>query len=140
MNASEKEFDRQLRKARRRDFCAELLRQWRLRLLAAASVVLAGAILVVMAIAPPPRFRDFVFGQSISEFIPPSKTSAPTPVVAVKLENGGVISVTLPRGVIARPGARMKVAIYEHGLGPLHQEIVKFDNYVDPASGIDPHG
>jgi hypothetical protein len=140
VNEGEKEFDRQLRKARRRKFFAELRPQWRLRPVAVASVVLVVAILVVVAISPPPRFRGFVFGQPISEFIPPSKTSAPSPLVAVKLENGDVLSVTLPRGVIARPGARMKVAIYERGFGPLHQEIVKFDSYIDPASGIDPDG
>ena len=62
MNEGEKEFDRQLRKARRREFFAELRPQWRLRLVAVASAVLVVAILVVVAISPPPRFRGFVFG------------------------------------------------------------------------------
>ena len=130
---NENEFDRQLSKARRRAFFAELRHAWWGNLIAAVLVV---AVLGAFALgSSPPRFRGFVFGRWVGEFITPSKTFPQTLLVTVKLENGGALSLTLPKGTMARPGGRMKIAIYERGFGPLHQEMAKFDSYVEPASG-----
>ena len=95
-------------------------------------LALGVAILAVVAVQyAPPHFVARTTGHAIGQFVHQDEDGPPAWLVSVRLNEGGTISLAMPKNQQFRTDLAMNIDVYEHGFGPITWKSYRFKGYAD---------
>ena len=130
MDDRQRELDRRIRSAQRREFFRQL---WEARLLVIGGAALLGTLAFGMAFnATPTHLQATVLAHVVNDGnVQTTRKGAQFRHETIQLDTGATITLDLPASEPIRHDAPMKVEIYEKDWGPLHQVTYRFAGYAD---------
>jgi hypothetical protein len=135
MDDRQRELDRRIRQAQRREFLRQV---WEAKLLVIIGVAIIGlGVGGALFSAAPTKLQTTVMGRILNEATARSgKQGEAIRLEVVQLDNGSVIDLNMTADHPVAPGTAVKVDVYEKDFGPLHQMSYRFAGYADatPAS------
>lgn len=130
MNEREREIDRAIRRARRREFFRQL---GEAKMILIIGVIMLGFIIVgVIFSSSQAKLQATVMGRTLNEATARSNSQGQAVrLEVVQLDDGSVVEINVPSDHPLPPGTSMKVEVYEKSLGPLHQVSYRFVSFAD---------
>lgn len=132
MDERQREIDRRIRKAHRKQMLALL---WESHVAVIGGAALLGVLAFgAMYAAAPTKFEGEQIGHMVSEGnVVTTRNGAQYRHDTIQLDNGTTITLDMPGAEHARLDAPMKIEIYEKDFGPLHHVSYRFAGYADAA-------
>jgi hypothetical protein len=120
--------DRGYREARMSAFLSEIGDIRVVLAFLALGVAIAAVIAVLFS---PPRLVAHATGYAVGQFADQGETGPPTWLVSVRLDNGGTVSIQMPKDQTYRADIALKIDVYEQGFGPMRLTTYRFNGYAD---------
>lgn len=132
MDERQREIDRRIRKAHRKQMLALL---WESHVAVIGGAALLGVLAFgAMYAAAPTKFEGEQIGHMVSEGnVVTTRNGAQYRHDTIQLDNGTTITLDMPGAEHARLDAPMKIEIYEKDFGPLQHVGYRFSGYADAA-------
>ena len=90
---------------------------------------------IMGALLSPLRFVAHSTGHLVGQFSHQGYTGPPDWIISVRLDNGGTVSLVMPKNETYRPDVGVKVDVYEQGFGPIKWNSYRFRGYIDAPNG-----
>lgn len=134
MDDRQRDLDRRIRRAQRREFMRNL---WEARALIAIGLVLLVALIggTVYNSIPPQLDKTIVAHLASEGGVVTTRQGSQYHHETVVLDSGGTITLDIPGSDPVPKDAGIKIDIYRKDFGPLHQVTYRFAGYEGEAAG-----
>ncbi|MEZ6028933.1 MAG: hypothetical protein R3C46_04195 [Hyphomonadaceae bacterium] len=133
MDDRQRDLDRRIRRAQRKEFFRNL---WEARLLIAIGVVMLALIVGGISYnSSQPELEETVLAHVVNDGgLITTRRGSQYHHETVAFDNGATVFLDIPGGDPVRTDAPIKVEVYRKDWGPLHQVTYRFAGYDEAAS------